>query len=297
MASTFLPLVRARAGGPAAAAPLENAFQRGPGRAHVRRAPRGAALRPRHIAGLFLLAAGFFFGLQRLALFLFAWDGLRIRGVEVVCPSEDVRRDVAAYLEQRTLGNLLLCDVGDLRSRLEALAWVKTARVRKAYPSALRVEVEPRTPYAYLERDGLVLVDRDGIELGRGTAETVLSYPLFTDGAGFRLDFAAKLALARDSLDSLPSAVRSLVEVVDLSDPRGLGLGFRGDPTRLVVSGPAIRGPVERYLARKADWEARFGPLAAADLRLDGRAILRPAIPVETPEASGPATEPAKETD
>ena len=297
MASTFLPLARTRAGAPAPGPALENVFQRGTGGTRVRRAPRAAALRPRHVAGLFLLAAGFFFGLHRLALFLFTWDGLRIRNVEVVCQSEDLRRDVAAYLDRRPMGNLLLCDIGDVRRRLETLPWVKTARVRKAYPSALRVEVESRAPYAYIERNGPVLIDRDGVELGRGSAETVLSYPLLTDGLGFRQDYADKLALARASLESLPSAVRSLVEFVDLSDARGLGIGFRGDPTRLVVSGPDIRGPVEEYLARKADWEARFGLLETADLRLDGRAILRPVAPVGTPEASGPATEPVKEAD
>jgi hypothetical protein len=292
MASTFLPSVRDRAG-----APLEHMFQRGSGRARVRRVTRSANLRPRHVAGLFFLAAGVFFGLHRLALFLFSWDGLRIRNVEVFCPSDALRLDVVAFFDRRPLGNLLLCDIGDVRRRLEALPWVKTARVRKAYPSALRVEVESRTPYAYIERDGQVLIDRDGIELGRGAAETILSYPLLRDGAGFREGFPDKLALARTSLESLPPGVRSLVEVVDLSDPRGVGLGFRGDPTRLVVSGPAIRGPVEKYLARKADWEARFGPLVSVDLRLDGRAILRPADPVGNTEASGPATEPAKEAD
>ncbi len=293
MASTFVPAARDRAAGLA----LEAAFQRGTGRAQVRRATRGSVLRPRHVAGLFLLAAAFFFGLHRLALFLFSWDGLRIRSVEVLCANEDLRREVADRLDSRPQGNLLLCDVGDVRRRLEAIPRVKTARVRKAYPSALRVEVESRSPYAYIERDGLVLVDRDGIELGRGAAETVLSHPLLRDGAGFREGFAEKLALAREALDSLPPDIRSLVEIVDLSYSRGLGLGFRGDPTRLVVSGPAVRGSVEEYLARKADWEARFGPLVSADLRLDGRAILRPAGPVVDPAASGPATEPAKEAD
>lgn len=297
MASAFPLAARDRAAGPSPGPAVENVFQRGVGRASVRRAARGPVLRPQHVVGLFLLAAAFFFGLQRLALFLFSWDGLRIRSVEVLCADESLKREAVESLERRPLGNLLLCDVGDVRSRLEALPRVKTARVRKAYPSALRVEVEPRIPYAYLERDGLVLVDRDGIELGRQAAEPVLSYPLLADGAGFREDFAGKLVRARDALDRLPPEIRALVETVDLSDPRGLGLGLRGDPTRLVVSGPAVRGAVEEYLARKADWETRFGPLVSADLRLDGRAILRPADPVAGPVASGPAAEPAKEAD
>lgn len=293
MASTFLPAARDRAGVPASGA----VFQRGAGRAGVRRAPRGSALRPRHIAALFFLAAGFFLGLHQLALFLFSWEGLRVRSVEVVCSSDGLRREVASHLDWRPLGNLLLCDIDDVRRRLEALPWVKTASVRKAYPSALRVEVESRVPYAYIERDGLVLVDRDGIELGRGEDEIILSYPLIRDGGGPREGFPAKLALARACLESLSPEARSLVEVVDVTDSRGVGLEFRGDATRLIVSGPDIRDPVEEYLARKADWETRFGPLLRADLRLDGRAILRPADPVAGPEAPGAAMEPAKEAD
>jgi cell division septal protein FtsQ len=284
VASTFVPAAKEQG----VLFPQPVAFQRGSGRADVRRQTRRIALRPKHVLGLFLAALGFFVGVQRLSLFLLTWDELEIRTVTVACAKPGLRATLERACGERRLGNLLVCDVEHLRGWLRGFAGVKDARVRKAFPSALRIEVEPRAPYAYIQKDGLWLIDREGVALEPAPSEPVLDRPLLKDEGDFREGQAEKLALAAACLDSLPAETRALVEWLDLSDAQALVLGLRGDPVRLVLAGPDVRADLATYLERKAEWEERFGPLNSVDLRLAARGLitLEPLQPAQDPGAA-----------
>ncbi len=288
MASTLVPTAKDRA----ALFPRPVAFQRGRGRTDVRRAGRRFALRPKHVVALFLAALGFFLGLHRLSLFLLTWEELEIRTVTVACAKPDLRETLERACRERRLGNLLVCDVEHVRAWLRAFTGVKDVRVRKVFPSALRVEVVPRVPFAYLQNDSLPLVDRDGVILEPAASGAILDRPLLIDRADFREGLTDKLALAAACLDSLPAEILALVAWLDLSDAQALALGLRDDPVRLVLAGPDIRDQLFTYQDRKAEWEERFGPLASVDLRLATRGLvtLEPLRPAQDP---GTADEPS----
>jgi cell division septal protein FtsQ len=291
VASTFVPAAKDRA----ALFPQPVAFQRGSGRADVRRQVRRFALRPKHVVGLFLAALGFFIGLHRLSLFLLTWDELEIRTVTVACGKPELRETLERACGERRLGNLLVCDVERVRGWLREFAGVKDARVRKAFPSALRIEVVPRAPYAYLQKDGLWLIDREGVALEPAPAGPILDRPLLKDAGDFREGLAEKLALAAACLDSLPAETRALVEWLDLSDAQALTLGLRDDPVRLVLAASDVREEMLTYLERKAEWEERFGPLNSVDLRLAARGLItiEPLQPAQDPgTAASPAGSP-----
>ncbi|MDH4198607.1 MAG: FtsQ-type POTRA domain-containing protein, partial [Candidatus Aminicenantes bacterium] len=220
MASTLVPAAKDRA----ALFPRAVAFQRGSGRTDVRRSVRRFALRPKHVVAIFLGALGFFLGLHRISLFLLTWDELEIRTVTVACAKPDLRETVERACRDRRMGNLLLCDVEHVRGWLGDFAGVKDARVRKVFPSSLRIEVVPRAPFVYLQRDGLWLVDREGVVLEPAPAGPILDRPLVTDAGDFREGLEEKLTLAAACLDSLPAETRALVAWLDLSDAQALAL-------------------------------------------------------------------------
>lgn len=291
MASTIVPAAK----GQGVLFPPPVAFQRGSGRADVRRQTRRFALRPKHVVGLFLAALGFFVGLQRLSLFLLTWDELEVRTVTVACAKPELRATLERACGERRLGNLLVCDVERVRGWLRGFTGVKDARVRKAFPSSLRIEVEPRAPHAYIQTDGLWLIDREGVALEPAPAGPVLDRPLLKDEGDFREGLAEKLALAAACLDSLPAETRALVEWLDLSEAQALVLGLRDDPVRVVLAGPDVREELATYLERKAEWEERFGPLNSVDLRLAARGLitLEPLQPApDTGTAASPAGAP-----
>jgi len=285
VATTLLPAVK----GQGALFPPAAAFQRGSGRTDVRRSVRRFALRPKHVVALFLAALGFFLGLHRLTLFLLTWDELEIRTVTVACAKPELREAVERACRERRLGNLVLCDVEHVRGWLRSFTGVKDARVRKFFPSGLRIEVVPRAPFAYVRRDGLWLIDREGAALEPAPAGPILDRPLLTDAGDFREGLEEKLALAAACLDSLPAETRALVAWLDVSDAQALALGFRDDPVRLLLAGPDVRDELATYLERKAEWEERFGPLNSVDLRLAARGLItiEPLAPAPDPGTAG----------
>lgn len=59
------------------------------------------------------------------------------------------REQVRAALQAGSLGSFFSADVNELRRRVESLAWVDHASVRKEWPDLLRVYVVEQQPIAY----------------------------------------------------------------------------------------------------------------------------------------------------
>ncbi len=236
-----------------------------------------------HILALTALLAGLFLAVDRVYLFLITWDQLTVRTVELRCGRAPVRRDLERFLRERPLGNLLLCDISALRRELRTHPWVREASVQKVFPSTLKIEVVERTPFALLERNGRVLVDREANVL-ESAASADWALPLVRDEAGFREGFPAKWEAARASLEALTEGERTRLLVLECSDDGRLTLEFRDDPVRLIVDGESVRARLDRFTACRAELEGRFGLLEYADLRLPDRIVVRP-----QPQAVAPA--------
>lgn len=91
-----------------------------------------------------------------------------VRGVAVSGGSAEVRAEVRRALRVRPGMSSLRLDVEALRRRVEALGPVERATVRFDSEGTLRVAIAQRMPVAVYRRidDVLVLIDRDGVEIG-----------------------------------------------------------------------------------------------------------------------------------
>jgi len=268
-------------------------FQRGHGAVGVRGGRKRRVLRPGHVVALTALVAALFFGLGRGYLFLVSWDELTVRRIELAGGRDSVRATLKAFLATRPIGNILLCDLPLLQRQLETCPWVRDARIRKVFPATLRIEIEERRPFALLEKGGLALVDAEGTALEIAAAGSWPGTPVVRDEGGFRENFWEKWRAARSCLEALTAAERARLAAVQCSDDGRLTLEFRDDPVRLIVDGGAVRERLDRFAACRADLEARFGPLAYADLRLDDRIVVGPMEPAagEAPAAPKPPKE------
>jgi cell division septal protein FtsQ len=250
-------------------------FQRGDGALRGRSARRRPALRAKHIVGMLCLMAAMFYAFARAYLLLVSWDRLAVRSVEVVCARPSLKVDLDRAFGAHQLGNILLCDIDGLRAQLRAFPWVREARVRKVFPSALRVEVAERTPRALLERYGTSLVDADGVELGAPATPEEAALPVLADRDRFRDGRAEKLRLAWACLDDLPAGERAAIVRLDLSEPGTVELAFRDDPVRVRLGGREFAAKLRLFRERREEWEGALGALETVDLRFDDRVYVK----------------------
>lgn len=266
----------------------EARFQRGRAQTRVRKPRRKFPLRPRHAAGLLLGAALLFFAAYRIYAFVITWPRLEVRSVRTVCPDERVGALAEQAIASRSWGNLLLLDMGLVREQVQALPWVKDARIRKVFPSGLAVDVVPRRAAALVERDGLVLVDEEGFAIEPSSREARPGLPVFVDQDRFASDGEAKLKAALDCWRDLGPDTRALVETIDVTAPADVVIRFRGSDTRVRLGSAEFGRRAAEYLASRDRWEKAFGPLESVLLGLSDRVVLRPRT---VQDAAGPAAE------
>ncbi len=98
-----------------------------------------------------------------LAFHLVAAPNLKLAKLVFLGDRPRLESSVGKLLGLRDHEYYFSIDEGMLKSRLEALAWVKTARVEKSFPDTLTVELEVRKALAVSLVGGAVLsVDEDG---------------------------------------------------------------------------------------------------------------------------------------
>ena len=243
---------------------------------------RRRALRLKHVLVLLGLQAGFFLAVRGAYLFLITWDQLTIRKVEVVCAKDNLRQILENHFAVPRLGNILLCDIQALRGDIRRLAWVKDVSIQKVFPSELRITVVARTPFAVLERDGLLLADEEGRVLERVYSLEEYRLPVISDENGFASNFLEKWEAAGRCLETLPRAERDHLAGVRCGDYGSLELLFKDDPVRLVVDRESPAESLALFRRRRPEWERLFGPLAVVNMCYDSRIYLKANLTKET---------------
>jgi cell division septal protein FtsQ len=262
---------------PAPAYSAPRRFQRGLEKVPVKKIQRKLTLKLKHIILFFLLFVGFFYLLMKAYLFLITWEELNVKRTEVLCRLDFVARDLAPLLEASRLGNLLLLDIDGLRDRIEVHRWVKEARLRKVFPSTLRIEIKERTPAAVLRvGQANLLIDEEGVILERLNAREESLLPLLVDASQFQDYYREKLNLAWACLNSLTPEIREEVEALDLSQVDSLSLTFKGQPTRLILGTDRFLEKTQFFLSCLDRLESDNGPLEYIDLRFDDRIYFKP---------------------
>lgn len=262
---------------PAPAYSTTRRFQRGLEKVPVKKIQRKLTLRLKHIVLFFLLLVGLFYLLMKAYLFLITWEELDVKKTEVLCRLDFVARDLAPLVEASRLGNLLVLDIAGLQDRIETHRWVKEARLRKVFPSSLRIEIEERLPAAVLRvgRANL-LIDQEGVMLEQLNAREESPLPLLVDASEFQDYYREKLNLAWACLNSLTAEIREEVDALDLSQIDSLSLTFKDRSTRLILGADRFLEKTQFFLNSLARLESDNGPLEYVDLRFDDRIYFRP---------------------
>lgn len=174
--------------------------------------------------------------------------------------------------------SILSVDPQQVQARVEGLDWVASARVRRLWPSTLKVEVERRQEYAlWEENDQVSVIDVNGERL---LTERAADHPNLPRVVGTGAGPAAEPLLI--ALESLPQVRARLVQLVRVGDRRW---------NLELASGATVALPEEGAPEALAQLEALQTEHALLDRpvdQLDMRALGRLAVRVHPELAGGP---------
>ena len=202
------------------------------------------------------------------------------------------RRALAKVFEQDAGKGLIEVDIGDRRTRLRTVEWVRDASVRRVWPNRLRVDVVERQPVAFLPVAASVtgrfdspvtyqpmLIDEDGAVLSvRGAIPRNL--PLLI-GVRRDEDIERRRAGVRAMLRLLEELgeYRQQIIEVDVTNRDSLRVAFQM-PDRVVVlilGAERFVERVKRFLDHYDGIRDRLSARALLDVSLDGRITAIPA--------------------
>lgn len=151
--------------------------------------------------------------------------------------------------------NLLWADLRAARDRVQGLAWVRAAHLRRVPPSTVTITVEPRIPVAVVRvATGAWLVDADGVVVSGGARETLPTVEapdsVLPEPGRPVSDTALRSALAVHT--RLPADLRVQVDRYEASGQRGLRLHLRPNPTAAAPDGVWVRFGAPERVADKA---------------------------------------------
>jgi cell division protein FtsQ len=99
--------------------------------------------------------------------------GLAVTTVQVEGRTRASREAILGALGVARGMPILAVDAAQAKTRIEAIAWVRSASVERRLPDTVYVRVAEREPLAFWQRQGkLVLVDRDGVVVPSDHAES-----------------------------------------------------------------------------------------------------------------------------
>lgn len=251
-------------------------FQRGLEKVQVRKIQRKLTVKFKHIFLFFFLLAAIFYSIFKLYLYLITCDDFQVTRTSVLYQRDFVKRDIQALLDASKLGNLFLLDIRRLQDRIEDHRWVKEARVRKSFPSSLKIEIKEREPAAVLEvGSSYILIDEEGAFLERLASREDINLPLLRDSGNFQTRYQEKLKLAWACLKSLTQKDISGLDALDLSRSGSVSVYLQDVPTRLVLGDSGFAEKLRFFQSYRERLESEHGPLEYVDLSFDGRIYIK----------------------
>jgi cell division protein FtsQ len=170
------------------------------------------------------------------------------------------------------------------RMRIEKLTWVGHATVERRLPGTIVIALWERRPFAVWQHLGkYVLIDRDGKPVTDEEVGKFRELPLIV-GAG--APEAARVLL--DALTERPAIQTRIIAAMRISERRWT-LRMKNGTDILLPEGHEIDA-LDRLLLLQQDTALLDRPLAAIDMRLGDRLVLRPqaATPPEKPAPAPP---------
>ena len=113
-----------------------------------------------------------------------ARTGFAVADIRVSGNRETSEIDVIGQLDLSGYTSLIGLDADKVRSDVEMLPWVRSARVRKVYPDALDISIEEREAFAVWQHgEALTVVQADGQKIAPFAGGNAASLPLIV-GSG-----------------------------------------------------------------------------------------------------------------
>jgi cell division protein FtsQ len=165
-----------------------------------------------------------------------------------------------------------------VEERIEALAWVREARVRREFPNRLRIAVLEREPVAIAVVEGLQYVDRTGRVLGPVGVGSTLDLPFITGLKGQHLEGAGVPVLRRALRFIRLCEKRNCgggVSAVHLHENHGLVLIPREAPVPVIVGWGRWNGKLDRMERVLAAWEGNEMRISAIDVTLRRSVVVK----------------------
>ncbi len=169
------------------------------------------------------------------------------------------------------------------RKQIESLAWVRSASITRVFPHELLVNVVERTPVAFANIGGhIVLVDASGVLLEKPEA-AVFDFPVITglDGVPNLQERAARVALYEEFMRQLGREVPGagwMISEVDVQDPEDLkALLVQGHETlQLYLGTRDFAERFQNFLTLLPDLRKSNVKIDSIDLRYRNQVVVNP---------------------
>lgn len=165
-----------------------------------------------------------------------------------------------------------------VEERVEALAWVRKAAVRRDFPNRVVVSVAEREPFAIAVVEGLQYLDRTGRVLGPVRPGSPVDLPFITGLEGTHLQ-GPGVPLLRRALRFIRLCEKRLcgggVSEVHLDEVHGLVLVPREVPVPVIVGWGRWNGKLDRLERVLAAWEGQESRIGAIDVTLRHSVVVK----------------------
>ena len=107
-------------------------------------------------------------------------------------------------------GHILLTDIRAVSDAVEELSWVKSARVTRVWPDALRIDIDRYRAVAIWEDGRLVASDGRLFTANDESIERLAQMPLFTGDPSYSAQAAAYLPAFREAVAGMKARLKSV---------------------------------------------------------------------------------------
>lgn len=199
-----------------------------------------------------------------------AFTGLRVTDIVIEgranTPEPLLRAAIGANKGDPILG----FSVEMARQRIESLSWVEQATVERRLPGTVVVYLKERRPFAIWQNQGkFVLIDRNGQLVANQNVSEFRQLPLIV-GPGA----PAAAATLIDALTNLPELQKRVVAAVRIGERRW-NLRLNNGADVMLPEGHEAEA-LDRLMQLQQQHALLDRPLAAIDMRLGDRLVLRP---------------------
>jgi cell division protein FtsQ len=199
-----------------------------------------------------------------------AFAGLRVTNVVVQGRANTPEPLLLAALGVNKGDPILGFSVELARQRIESLSWVEQATVERRLPGTVVVYLKERRPFAIWQNQGkFVLIDRNGQLVANQNVAEFRQLPLVV-GPGA----PAGAATLIDALTERPELQQRVVAAVRVGERRW-NLQLTNGTSVMLPEGHEVAA-LDRLMQLQQQHDLLDRPLAAIDMRLGDRLVLRP---------------------